>query len=687
MRRLLVILIMALPLPLFTAPATNIPAVDAPKAFIELLTVMRRKELSEAAMLYGITVTERDSENEMRTKILKHVFGDDARMTAAGNALEERPRSRRYLEGGSVLLKKADRVERSVAKAGGAEEEIIRIVGSVELSVFEYTLTAGTIVYSATSDEVFGYDGVTIDNGAQRVTGEWFSFNRKTKIGMLYQGESYLPDRSLTIVGKVIKFTEGRFFADEGYVTTSMLSPPTYFFRVYRTYLWEQKKIMALNMSYQVGAQPFFYFPIFVQNYWGTGILSSFGSSLREGLYVQNSKVIPLLGIPNSFRLDLYQKLGIFAGDDVVLSGDWGTVHLNLMGAFSRKAAIFQPQSDLLGDARIVNYFSPSSEVDIPWALRYKAAADATFYLSRKSPEETYISFTGAEMSDLYFRYDYESKKPYSSLSELFRPLEQRLLKEPIYRDVYAIEGSSTLAGSFVNRGSAHLFSLGANYTRTAVKNLSAKDSVNNDDYRLKPQSILFPAIAFSYGGVIDPMTNEMPAANISYSFAVGYRHHTQFADIAGIAFVNNPSLDLVLNKILVERDYIDGGASVSRAFTTPFFSYTPNIGVSYNNQGTKNPTIDDLVSDKRSSFMTLNTSHAFSIFLPKSLVSNVARYFEPTLSASVAYAIDYKVGAYEANEGYGGFRNHRVDGSAAAGFSGYGLFFVPDLNLNVNAG
>lgn len=685
MRRLFVLFIVMSLLPLPAAPATN-AGVDTPKAFIELLTVMRRKELADAAVIYGITVTDRDTEQDLRSKILKHVFGDDARITTATNMLEERPRARRYLEGGSVILKRADRVERSVVTAGGTEEEIIRIVGSVVLNIFEYTLSAGTIIYSPTSDEVFGYDGVTIDNGGQRVTGEWFSFNRVSKVGMLYQGASYIPDRSLTIVGKVIKFTEGRFFADDGYVTTSTLSPPTYFFRVHRTYLWEQKKIMALNMSYHVGAQPFFYFPIFVQNYWGTGILSSFGASLREGLFVQNSKVIPVFGIPNAFRLDLYQKLGVFIGDEVQLTGDWGSARVNIMGAFSRKAMTFYPQSLLFGEDRIVNYFPQSSAVDIPWSLRYKATGNATVYLSKKSPEETFITLTASEMSDLYFRYDYESKKPVTALSELFRPLSARLLSEPIYRDVSVIEAGSTIAGSFVNRGSAHTFTLGADFTRAAVKNLSAKDSINNDDYRLKPQSILFPAIAFTYGGVIDPATNNAPAADIGYSFTVGYSHQVQYATNAGIAFVNNPTLNLELEKILTERDTISGAASMSRSFKAAPLSYTPRIGVTYNNQGTKNPSVNDLVLDKRSSYLLLNTSHAAEVSLPRSLFSNMSRFFEPTLSASATYVLDYKVGAYEANEGYGGFYNHRIEGALSAGFNGYGFLFVPDLNLSLNA-
>ncbi|MBI4975896.1 MAG: hypothetical protein HZC28_00345 [Spirochaetes bacterium] len=670
---------------------TNAPAgvtrdEERPQAFVALLNIMRRKDLVEVAGLYKIPVLDADSEDIIRKKILELVTGTNTSAVVEQGSLAEQPRSKRVLEGGGIRLIGADNVERYTVRTGATEEELIRIVGSVKLKIYDFTITAGTIIYSVTSDEVFGFDGISIDNGEQMITGVWFSLNRSTKVGVLHKGTSFLRQQGITIYSDIIKFTDGRFFADNAALTTSSLVPPSYFFSVNKTYIWEQKKVMALGMAYQVGAQPFFYFPLFVQNYWGTGIHSSFGSSLREGLYVQNSKDISFLSLPHHLRFDLYQKLGLFAGDELSLNGPAYALHFNLMNALSRKAyTFFSPNSDF-GLSRLVNYFPTNSTVSSPLSYRYKVAADGTLYLNRNGPEETSLRWNTALMSDLYFRNDYERKKPVFDLFRQFQSLQYQMASENVNRSEYDTESGVPHTVSFLNRGSTHSFSLNAAYTETRVRNLSAPDSINNDDYKFKPGALLLPSIAFSYGGVIDRQTNtNQTAFNIGYNFGVQYSHTILYAEKPMIAFSNNPALASELNAVLSERDVIGGNGSLSRGFSLPFLNYTPSLSVAFQRQNTANPLINDLIIDRKNTYTTTASTHALSLFLPPDLVSNVARYITPRLSGSVYYSIDYKIGEYEPNEPYGGFRMHQVSANIETGFTGYGLFYIKDLDAGMS--
>ena len=157
--------------------------------------------------------------------------------------------------------------------------------------------------------------------------GEWFMLNRESRKGVLFSGTTKY--QAFTVSGDIIKFNDENFFADRSSVSFSRLTPVAHDFLASRVYVWDTKKFMVFNSIYRVGRQPVFYFPLFFQNYMGTGIISTFGQSLREGVYMQNSKTFNLYGMEHTIRFDAYQKLGFLLGDEKTSASSSSTASLH----------------------------------------------------------------------------------------------------------------------------------------------------------------------------------------------------------------------------------------------------------------------------------------------------------------------------------------------------------------------
>ena len=163
------------------------------------------------------------------------------------------------------------------------------------LKMYNNILIADKVVYSLKTGEVFAAGNLKVESGETTLSGEWFMLNRDSKKGVLFGGGTKFM--SFTVEGRIIKFNDQDFFAENSSVSFSRLTPVAHDFLASRVYLWDNKKMMVFNSIYRVGRQPVFYFPLFLQNYMGTGIISSFGESLREGVYIQNYKIFNLYGV------------------------------------------------------------------------------------------------------------------------------------------------------------------------------------------------------------------------------------------------------------------------------------------------------------------------------------------------------------------------------------------------------
>ena len=132
--------------------------------------------------------------------------------------------------------------------------------------------------------------------------------------------------------------------------------------------------------------------------------------------------------------------------------------------------------------------------------------------------------------------------------------------------------------------------------------------------------------------------------------------------------------------------------ASVSPKKTTVSTS-TSTTRVPYTRSSSENSIYFIQVAvgyDKDNTYFGLGTGMNFSMFLPYSILPyNFTKYFEPTIRWDTTYTLGYRfkekyIDNDYGNSQFGEFNNHNFTTRFSMGGTGYSLFYLPDLNLNM---
>ena len=388
-----------------------------PISFINLVNFTPFYVLREYARVNNIEIYPYDTEASLRARIIERQVNIKPEVTDNKDQIREVARVTINRGNAQVELIGADFVERYEIKE--AEEELIALYGNVTMRMYNNTLVADRVVYSLKTGEVFASGNLTVKSGESTLNGQWFMLNREDKKGILYGGGTKFM--GFTVEGEVIKFNDQDFFAENSRVSFSRLTPVAHDFLTSRVYLWNDKNIMVFNSIYRVGRQPVFYFPLFIQNNIGTGIITSFGESLREGVYIQNYKIFNLYGVQHKIRFDAYQKLGFLLGDEIRYTSQYQDLALDAMFALGRQYYLLNSYitSSIGFGTRYVNYFGTGESGK--FVPRYKFQYDHTIQLYNSQNINSYITGKLNLNSDLYFRSDYYNQRGQFDILTFFK--------------------------------------------------------------------------------------------------------------------------------------------------------------------------------------------------------------------------------------------------------------------------
>ena len=666
-------------------PLLSISKFDAmknPVSFINVVNFTPYAILLEYARTYKIEIYPYDSEADLRARIIKRQVNVQVEKITGENEIRNVSRRAMGGGGGRVRLISADYVERYAIKE--AEEEIIFLYGNVALELYGNTLSSDRVVYSLKTGEVFAQGNLRVQSSENDLQGEWFMLNRESRKGVLFSGTTKY--QSFTVAGDIIKFNDENFFADRSSVSFSRLTPVAHDFLASRVYVWDTKKFMVFNSIYRVGRQPVFYFPLFMQNYMGTGIISTFGQSLREGVYMQNSKTFNIYGMSHRIRFDAYQKLGFLLGDEIRYTSQYHNLSLDAMFALGRQYYLLDSyiSSSVGFGTRYVNYFSEGKAGK--FTPRYKFQYDHTIQLYNNNNINSYVTGKLNLNSDLYFRSDFYNQRGALDLVSFFTSLTGDL------DDIGNSYPESSIENSIYLNNNIYGVSLraGAQWDLTAVRNLSVNENTNFDYYMPKPGRLVLPSVEASYSSVWGNETSYyFQNLNINYSLGIGYNRTVNYKTSEGIYFYDNPDLNDKLNEKVAERNNLNLYGNMSRSFTNEFVRFTPNARLDYNYQKSINPSAEDLIYDRNSTYLGLGTTMNLSIFLPRSVIPyQWDNYFTPTITWESSYGLGYrfkKMAEDSTNAGASGeFNSHDINSRLSIGGTGYSLFFIPNLNLDV---
>ena len=656
-----------------------------PISFINLVNFTPFYVLREYARVNNIEIYPYDTEASLRARIIERQVNIKPEVTDNKDQIREVARVTINRGNAQVELIGADFVERYEIKE--AEEELISLYGNVTMRMYNNTLVADRVVYSLKTGEVFASGNLTVKSGESTLNGQWFMLNREDKKGILYGGGTKFM--GFTVEGEVIKFNDQDFFAENSRVSFSRLTPVAHDFLTSRVYLWNDKNIMVFNSIYRVGRQPVFYFPLFIQNNIGTGIITSFGESLREGVYIQNYKIFNLYGVQHKVRFDAYQKLGFLLGDEIRYTSQYQDLALDAMFALGRQYYLLNSYitSSIGFGTRYVNYFGTGESGK--FVPRYKFQYDHTIQLYNSQNINSYITGKLNLNSDLYFRSDYYNQRGQFDILTFFTSVTGNL------QDIGDSYPESYIENSvYINNNIYGLnLKVGAEWDLEAVRNISVDNNTNFDYYMPKPNKLILPSVEASYSSIFgDETSYYFPGLNINYNLRANYNHTINYKTSEGIAFYNNPMLDDQLNDKLAERNNLNLYGAVSRTFTNDFIRFIPSFNIEYSYQNSIDPTAEDLIYDKDNTYLGLGTGMNFSMFLPYSILPyNFTQFFEPTVRWDTTYTLGYRfkekyIDTDSLGSQIGEFNNHNFTTKLTVGGTGYSLFFLPDLNLNLES-
>lgn len=663
-------------------PILKVNSVSAnknPGSFITLINTSDRALLIEYATLYSIDYNVDDSDIVLKAKIIERQLDIEVELLDEDETVKTVQREIFRMTGGGVELRTADFIQRySLLKS---DEEIIALQGAVEMKIYNYLLNADKVIYSLKTGEVYAAGDLFVEDGDTKLEGAWFLYNRDKNQGIFYKGQTEFM--LFRVDGDVIKFLGDKFFSDNSYVSFSRLTPRAHDFLASRVYLWDQKNVMMFNGVYKIADQPLFYFPLFIQNHIGTGIITAFGESVREGVYVQNHKTFNFFGISHTIRLDFYQRLGVMLGDQIRYNDATQNVSLDAMFALGRQYYLLESTDApaVSFDSRYVNYFD-SGEFG-GFVPRYRFDYDHSFEVFRNEDISSTLSTSLILTSDLYFESDYYNIRPSFDIFSFFTSVIGDIsdIDSPSYESYI----NNNL--SFQNNIYGVNISLLADWSTSAVRNLSAaENNTNFDYYKSKPSRITLPSINLSYGNVLGKDTSYyIPGLNVNYNLQASYSYVTDYKSSGGINFDNNPDLQEQLFDKLAKRHNIGSSASISRSFSGLFASFSPSISTEYRQQISVEPTAEDLIFDRQNTYLGTGTSMSFSLFLPTSIIPETFRdYFEPTFRIDNTYNLFFRVREeYTTQDPFGGFQNNSLTSRLRLGGTGYSLFYLPKLNLS----
>ena len=447
--------------------------------------------------------------------------------------------------------------------------------------------------------------------------------------------------------------------------------------------------MMIFNSIYRVGRQPVFYFPLFMQNYMGTGIISSFGESLREGVYMQNSKIFDIYGVQHKIRFDAYQKLGFLIGDEIRYTSQYNDFALDAMFALGRQYYLLDSYitSSIGYGTRYVNYFANGQSGK--FVPRYKFEYDHTLQLYSSENINSYVTGKLNLNSDLYFKSDFYNQRGRFDILTFFTSVTGNL------QDIGDSYPESYIENSVYINNNIYGLNLkaGAEWDLEAVRNISVDVNTNFDYYMPKPYKLVLPSIEASYSSVFgDETSYYFPDLRLNYDLRASYNHTINYKTSEGIAFYNNPMLDDQLNDKLAERDYLDLYGGLSRTFTNDFLRFVPSVNIEYSYQNSIDPSAEDLIYDKDNTYLGLGAGVNFSMFLPYNILPyNFTHYFEPIVRWDTTYSLGYRfkekyIDTDSFNSQNGEFNTHNLTTKLTVGGTGYSLFFLPDLNLNLES-
>ncbi|TGL57557.1 LPS-assembly protein LptD [Leptospira ognonensis] len=193
---------------------------------------------------------------------------------------------------------------------------VLVLRGKVRLKIKGGELLADSVSIDSQRQEVYAEGGVEYKDGQAKITGERFLYDIKLNQGVVYNSKlSYYP--SFFIGQKLKRLDEKRYLMEMGYFTACNAELPHDSFQAKKIIIYDDKSVIAYNLTFKVGGTPLFWLPVLYNSETGNGWMVQSGKNNTQGWFLQNSyqwsDPYPnslLLANGYKIRFDMYEKTG-----------------------------------------------------------------------------------------------------------------------------------------------------------------------------------------------------------------------------------------------------------------------------------------------------------------------------------------------------------------------------------------
>jgi len=182
-------------------------------------------------------------------------------------------------------------------------------MGNLYVKFKDQTVSASLIRIDLENHEIYGEGNAMLRDSKNIIIGDKFYFNSETKLGILYNAETYMDPYFYK--GKTIKkIGDQNYVLEDGWFSTSDSNPVDYRFSVKKAWLYQDLRLVAVDISYEVSGYPIVWFPFLYHPMKGTGLWTGLGEDTRVGWFMQLCNLGKYLNLPFDLTFDYYQKLG-----------------------------------------------------------------------------------------------------------------------------------------------------------------------------------------------------------------------------------------------------------------------------------------------------------------------------------------------------------------------------------------
>ncbi len=431
----------------------------------------------------------------LQSKILNHLEASDSSKKESIQKKKIFPN----IPNSGIILKNADILESYGEKVENSEEKIIKLFGNIEIFFQESTIYANQAILNTSSKQIFFQDQVFLHANQINAHADRLILDIEKKTGFALKIKGNIDSNYYT--GELLKInSDAHVTVEKAAITFTSNKNPEYVITADSFDYFGNQNMILENIIMYVHNQPFFYFPFFMQDPFGTGVEMYFGNTRREGYYLLMSLS---LKIPLFKQLDLefntYEKIGTYFR--IKNSNDFLWSYYELDFAFSRY--LF---NENIPSATLLRYtFHTTDRLDQDVRYRYKI--NYNHKLSLQDPDQSLLKNT------LYWDINYSSDPFFTS------DLERNLPK----LDLFDLIGSSTQEGFYVNTPynrrrylvEYHIgikqfgFQLRNQWEYANRENKSVLDKASYERWDNALDYVVLPYMKFTYQDTIDPVPSD----------------------------------------------------------------------------------------------------------------------------------------------------------------------------------